>query len=110
LARLRDEYQKFASRGVEILAIGPNSLPTFKQYWTKEQIPFIGLPDPDHLVSKKYRQQVKLFKLGRMPLNCIIDAKGNVRFAHYGSSMSDIPSNEELLHVIDELNAASKVP
>jgi len=42
-----------------------------------------------------------------MPLNCIIDAKGNVRFAHYGSSMSDIPSNEELLHVIDELNASS---
>jgi len=40
-------------------------------------------------------------------LNCVIDAKGYVRFAHYGSSMSDIPSNEELLQVIDELNAAS---
>jgi peroxiredoxin len=110
LARLRDEYEKFADRGVEILAVGPNTLATFKQYWRNEQIPFIGLPDPDHLVAKKYRQQVKLFKLGRMPLNCIIDAKGYVRFAHYGSSMADIPSNEELLHVIDELNAASKEP
>jgi len=88
--------------------VGPNLLPTFKQYWKKEQIPFIGLPDPDHLVAKKYRQQVNLFRLGRMPLNCVIDANGYIRFAHYGKSMSDIPANEEILHVIDELNAASR--
>ena len=79
----------------------------FKGYWKKEKIPFIGLADPDHLVARKYKQQVKLFKLGRMPLNCILDEKGNVRFAHYGSSMSDIPPNDELLQVIDELTAAS---
>jgi len=107
LARLRDEYEKFKSHGAEILAVGPNQLSSFKQYWKNEQIPFIGLPDPDRLVSKKYKQQVKLLRLGRMPLNCVIDSNGYVRFAHYGNSMSDIPSNEELLHVIDELNAAS---
>ena len=54
-----------------------------------------------------YRQEVNLFKMGRMPLNCVIDTKGHVRFAHYGSSMSDIPSNEEFFQVIDELIAAS---
>ena len=105
---MRDEYEKFKERGAEILAVGPNPLPAFKQYWAKEQIPFIGLPDPDHLVARKYRQEVNLFKMGRMPLNCVVDAKGYVRFAHYGNSMSDIPSNEILLHVIDELNMASK--
>jgi peroxiredoxin Q/BCP len=108
LARLRDDYEKFQSRGVEILAVGPNPLSTFKKYWKNERIPFIGFPDPDRLVAKRYRQQVNLFKLGRMPLNCVIDSNGYIRFAHYGRSMSDIPSNEELLHVIDELNAASK--
>jgi peroxiredoxin Q/BCP len=105
---LRDEYEKFTSRGAEIIAIGPNALSTFRQYWKNEQIPFIGLPDPDRLVARRYRQEVNLFKLGRMPLNCVIDAEGYVRFAHYGNSMSDIPSNEELLHVIDKLNTASK--
>jgi peroxiredoxin Q/BCP len=108
LARLRDEYEKFTRRGVVVLAVGPNAPASFRQYWTKEQIPFIGLPDPDHSVARKYRQEVNLFKLGRMPLNCIVDARGYIRFAHYGRSMSDIPSNEELLHVIDELNAASQ--
>jgi peroxiredoxin Q/BCP len=107
LARLRDEHEKFTSHGAVIVAVGPNIPTTFKQYWKKEKIPFIGLPDPDHSVARIYRQQVKLFKLGRMPLNCVIDAKGYVRFAHYGKSMSDIPTNEELLQVIDELNAAS---
>jgi peroxiredoxin Q/BCP len=107
LARLREDYEQFTSRGVEILAVGPNPLAVFKQYWKNEKVPFIGLADPDHLVARKYKQEVNLFKLGRMPLNCVIDARGYVRFAHYGASMSDIPSNEELLHVIDQLNAAS---
>jgi peroxiredoxin Q/BCP len=104
---LRDEYDQFASRGVQILAVGPNDAETFTRYWVSEKIPFIGLPDPDHGVSRIYRQEVNLFKLGRLPLNCVVDAKGYVRFAHYGSSMRDIPANEELLEVIDKLKASS---
>lgn len=87
--------------------MGPNPSEVFKEYWANERIPFVGVPDPDHSVARSYRQEVNLFKLGRMPLNCVIDGKGYVRYAHYGKSMSDIPSNEELLHVIDELNEAS---
>ena len=108
MARLRNEYEKFTSRGAEILAIGPNTPDTFEQYWRNENIPFIGLPDADHRVARIYKQEVNLFKLGRMPLSCIVDRKGYIRFAHYGASMQDIPSNAELLHVIDELNASSK--
>jgi len=108
LTRLRDGYSEFNSRGAEILAVGPNDEVTFKRYWTNERIPFIGLPDPDHSVARMYRQEVNLFKLGRMPLNCVIDQKGYVRYIHYGASMRDIPSNAELLHVIDELNTASE--
>jgi len=107
LARLRDEYDRFTSRGVEILAVGPNPLATFEEYWRNEEIPFVGLPDSEHRVALQYRQEVNLFKLGRMPLNCIVDAKGYIRFAHYGASMQDIPTNEALLEVIDELNASS---
>jgi peroxiredoxin Q/BCP len=107
LARLRDEYQQFTSRGVVILAVGPNDAQTFKRYWATEHIPFIGLPDPGHSVARMYRQEVNLFKLGRMPLSCVVDAKGYVRFVHYGASMRDIPSNAELWHVIDELKASS---
>jgi len=108
LARLRDGYTDFTDRRAEVIAVGPNSPIAFEQYWENEGIPFIGVPDPDHRVARMYRQQVKLFKLGRMPLNCVIDARGYVRFAHYGASMSDIPGNDDLFHVIDELNASSE--
>jgi peroxiredoxin Q/BCP len=107
LARLRDDYDQFTSRDAEILAVGPNDAKTFKRYWVDENIPFVGLPDPDRSVARIYRQEVNLFKLGRMPLSCVVDAEGFVRFAHYGASMRDIPTNQELWHVIDELKVSS---
>jgi peroxiredoxin len=105
---MRDHYAEFLSRGAEILAVGPNDMDSFKKYWAKENIPYVGLPDPDHSVAKQYRQEVNIFKLGRMPLNCIVDTSGRIRYVHYGASMSDIPDNETFLSVIDELNRSSE--
>jgi peroxiredoxin len=104
---MRDHYGEFISRGARILALGPNDRDSFEKYWAKENIPYIGLPDPDHVVAKQYRQEVNIFKLGRMPLNCIVDTGGRIRYVHYGASMSDIPDNETFLNVIDELNKSS---
>lgn len=104
---MRDQYAAFESRHAEILAIGPDGADSFRKYWAKENLPYVGLPDPKHVVAKKYRQEVNLFKLGRMPLNCIVDADGRIRYVYYGASMSDIPDNEVFLSVIDQLNASS---
>lgn len=104
---MRDDYEKFQQRGAQILALGPNTEAAFQQYWTNEKIPYVGLPDPEHRVAVKYRQEVSLFKLGRMPLVCIIDKSGRIRYAHYGASMADIPENKTLLEVIDQLNDSS---
>ena len=108
MARLRDGYGEFIARDAEILAIGPDSQEKYINYWRENDIPYPGLPDPQKQVSKLYKQEVSLFKLGRMPLNAIVDRRGFIRFIHYGYSMSDIPDNETLLQVIDELNASSK--
>lgn len=104
---MRDSYADFTARGIEIIAIGPNDLNTYKKYWVNENIPYIGLPDPGHKVARLYRQEVNLFKLGRMPLNCVVDANGRIRYVHYGSSMSDIPDNQTFLMVADQLNSFS---
>ena len=104
---MRDDHGKFRARGTEILAVGPNTEMAFQQYWDNEKVTYIGLADPEHNVARLYKQQVKLFKLGRMPLVCVIDRTGRIRYVHYGASMSDIPSNETLFNVIDELNATS---
>ena len=107
MARLRDDHEKFKARGAAILAIGPNTEAAFQKYWSEEKISFIGVPDPEHRVAILYRQQVNIFKLGRMPLMCIVDKNGRIRFAHYGASMADIPETATLLNVIDQLAASS---
>jgi peroxiredoxin Q/BCP len=105
---MKSSYSKFTARDAEIVAVGPNGAEEFKRYWANEDIPFIGLPDPLHAVARRYRQEVNLFKLGRMPLNCIVDTDGRIRYIHYGASMSDIPDNETFLSVIDRLNESSR--
>lgn len=107
MARLREGYAEFAARDAEILAIGPDSREKFINYWEENQLPFPGLPDSGKQVSKLYKQEVNLFKLGRMPLNAVVDREGSIRYIHYGYSMSDIPDNEALLQVIEELNDSS---
>ncbi len=103
MAQLRRDYQEFVRRDAEVIAIGPEKPEPFADWWRKHDMPFIGLPDPDHTVSKRYGQQVKLLKLGRLPAQLVIDKRGLIRFVHYGSSMSDISENKELLAILDQL-------
>jgi peroxiredoxin len=104
MAQLRQEYQEFVKRGAEVIVIGPENSEAFADWWHENKMPFIGLPDPEHSVSKLYGQQVKILKLGRMPAQLIIDKKGLIRYKHYGSSMSDIAENSEILSKLDQLN------
>ena len=104
---MRNHYSEFISRGAEIVAVGTDSVSSFQEYWKKEKIPYIGLPDPEKNVPRLYKQEVNLFKLGRMPLNCVIDTNGRMRYVHYATNMTDIPDNETFLNVIDRINASS---
>ena len=104
MAQLRQEHDQFVERDVAVLVIGPENSQAFAKYFNKNRLPFLGLPDPKHSILKLYGQEVKLFKFGRMPAQVLIDKEGIVRYAHYGKSMSDIPDNDELLALIDELD------
>lgn len=105
MAQLRHDHSEFVDRNVEVVVVGPEDADAFAAYWRKEALPFTGLPDPKASVLKLYGQEVNLFKLGRMPAQVLIDLNGVARFVHYGHSMSDIPSNQEILELVDELNA-----
>jgi len=107
MAQLRQDYSEFVARDIEVVVVGPENARAFADYFEKESLPFIGLPDPKASVLKLYGQEVSLFKLGRMPAQVLIDKQGIARYVHYGHSMSDIPRNEELLALGDEINATA---
>ena len=102
MAQLRQDYSQFEQANTIVAILGPESPSAFTEYWQKHDLPFIGIPDPTHMVLKLYGQEVNLFKLGRMPAQVLVDRSGVARFAHYGHSMSDIPSTAEVLEGLVE--------
>ncbi len=105
MAQLRQDYDEFEAADTAIVVVGPEKTAAFQKYFSDNNLPFVGLPDPGHSVLKRYGQEIKLFKFGRMPAMVVIDKTGTVRFVHYGHSMSDIPENADVLETIKRLNA-----
>jgi hypothetical protein len=64
-------------------------------------MPFPGCADLGSKVADMFRQEVNIFKFGRMPVEFIIDRSGIIQYLHYGESMSDIPSIDDLINLID---------
>ncbi len=108
MAQLRQDFDKFVAQDAVILVVGPEGPTEFQAYWSKNDIPFIGLPDPDHRVSNLYGQQVKLLKGGRMPSLMVIDKAGEIRYLHFANSMSDIPKNQAILDLLAKINEAEQ--
>lgn len=103
MAQLRQDYDEFVERDTAVLVVGPENAEEFAEYFTEHDLPFTGLPDPEHSVLKLYGQEIKIFKFGRMPAQVLVDKAGMARFVHYGHNMKDIPENQEMLALIDSL-------
>jgi peroxiredoxin len=103
LAQLRRDYAEFTRREAEVVVVGPEKAPAFRRYWEANDLPFIGLPDPQRKVLRLYGQQIRILKLGRMPAQFIIDKEGLIRYANYGSSMADIPEDRVMLEILNSL-------
>src|SRR5512145_1228248 len=103
MAQLRQDYLEFGRRQTQIIVVGPEDAKAFAAYWREHDLPFTGLPDPKTSVLRLYGQEVNLLKLGRMPAQVIVDRDGMVRFVHYGHEMSDIPENQEVLELLDQI-------
>ncbi len=104
---MRQDYDKFVQRDTEVIAIGTDKSDKMASFWEKEQLPFPGIPDPDKEHLDVLGQEFKLLKFGRMPGVITIGKNGVIHNAHYGNHAGDIPSNEDVLAMIDELNQAA---
>jgi peroxiredoxin len=103
MMQLHQDYNQFAKRDTIIVAIGPESVKSFRTYWEENGFKFYGIPDEKHTVLNLYGQKFNLFKLGRMPAQMLVDKEGVLRYVHYGNSMKDIPENSEVFRLIDTL-------
>lgn len=102
MAQLRLKAEDFKVAEIEVIVIGPEKKKDFAGFWDKKEMPFIGIADSEHRIMKLYGQQIKIFKLGRMPAQILINKKGKIISVHYGKSMSDIPSPEDMISKLSQ--------
>ncbi|MDD2558755.1 MAG: redoxin domain-containing protein [Desulfuromonas sp.] len=102
MAQLRRHAQEFSALKVRVVIVGPEKTAAFAAYWNKAGLDdvalnFVGIPDPEHQILNLYAQPNRLLRLGRMPMQVLIDQTGVLRWKHIGSSMADIPALEIVL-------------
>ena len=90
-----------------VAVVAPEDLARVANHWVVNDLPFAGLADPDHQVARLYEQPFRLLKLGRLPSVTVVDRSGRLQFIHLGRSMRDIPTNQAILKVLDELQTSN---
>jgi len=99
---MKQDYNKFVAENASVVVVTPHDAEKTSKYFLKNNLPFYGVPDPDHKVANLYKQQWKLFKLGLMPALFVIDRSGKIVFSYYSKSMKDIPANEIVISVLEQ--------
>jgi peroxiredoxin Q/BCP len=100
---LRDRIGEFEERGVNVLAVAPDTLENARRYFQGNDIPFSCLADPDRAVFRQYDVKSSLVSLGQRPGLFVIDREGVVRYANLGGQQWEIPSVDETLKQLDAL-------
>jgi peroxiredoxin Q/BCP len=102
---LRDRYKEFQDRNVTVLAIAPDTLESAKTYFEINDLPYTCLPDPNRQVFRLYDVKSAMVSLGQRPGQFVIDKEGVIAYAHLGFQQWEIPTIDETLEQIDELEA-----
>lgn len=94
---MRQKKALFDAAGVQVFLTGPDRPVAFERKSADDGLPFPAIPDPDHRIAGLYGQEVVWRRYGRMPSMILVGGDGMVLWAHYGDSMEDIPSVEDVL-------------
>lgn len=100
LCEIRDDYEKFESRGVAIVPISVDHTYSLKEYKAKYNMKVDMLSDFHREVSRLYGVlHDERFYSKRSYF--LIDAKGVIRWAHVEDNQSNRREDSELLQAID---------
>jgi thioredoxin-dependent peroxiredoxin len=100
---LRDDYGRFQAAGAEVLAISAEPAAASEAYLRAHPLPYPTLIDDDHRVFDAYDVTSRMMSLGQRPALFVVDEAGIVRFDEVGAQQWNIPSNRQVLAVLDGL-------
>ncbi len=101
---MRDRLGDFEERGAQVIAIAPDTLEHAQSFFQRNDIPFPCLADPGRVVFRQYDVKSAMISLGQRPGLFIINADGVVRYAYLGFQQWEIPSVDDTLAELVQLN------
>lgn len=101
---MRDDHDRFEALGVQVLAISAESAAAGESYLKSNPLPFPILGDGDHTVFDAYDVISKALSLGQRPAVFVVDANGIVQYDHVGTQQWQIPSDAEVLGLLEQLD------
>lgn len=105
LRRIANDLHYFMDLNVELIPIlqdNKKNTKKMEEQHVKNKFPIYY--DVKREVGKVFKQEMNILKLGRMPATLIVDKDGIIKWAYYADSLEDIPSNDEILDIIKNLN------
>jgi len=103
---LRDDIDEFTSRGARVVTIAPDDAAGVAKFVDGNPYPFALLADEDHAVFDAYDVISTMMSIGQRPALFVVDTDGIVRFDSIGTQQWQIPSNENVLKILDGLESA----
>jgi peroxiredoxin Q/BCP len=108
MGHIRAIYNEFEKRNARVAVIMAESLPRMQEFLRENKYPFPVLSDVRREVVKAYGVYVRMnfesVNISR-PAEVILDKDGIVRYVYVGKIQTDFPPDEDLLSVLDGLNA-----
>jgi thioredoxin-dependent peroxiredoxin len=98
LCRLRDGLADFTAANTVIIASNPGSLDSHEDFAARQKYTFPILVDTDNTMARNYQVASPVMNTRTV---YVIDGEGRIRYAKRG-----MPLNDELLAVIQKINAA----
>ena len=105
LRRLAEDFYKFKELNVELIPIlqdNKKNTRKMEERYGKKIYPIYY--DVKREIGKAFKQEISLLKLGRMPATLIVDKDGIIKWTYYADSLEDVPSNDEMLEIIENLD------
>jgi peroxiredoxin len=87
-----------------VVAVAPDTAKGVARFVDGNDYPFSLLPDETHEVFDAYDVISTMMSLGQRPAVFVIDRDGTVRFDSIGTQQFQIPSNDNVLAVLESLD------
>ncbi len=107
MVQLHQDIQKFEALKIKVVVVCPENMVRVEKFAAKQPLELDLVADPQHAIADRFKQQVKIFKLGRMPAQIILDKDDKRVFEHYASSMTNIIENNVILSAIKKAKSSS---